>query len=489
MATNARATSGSFDLAATRTSTRLPLALCLLSLLAGTAFATPVLITAPKTINPLDATITPTAGGSPVALQDAEIVVRGTTLTVNGRHTILSLALENAATLTHSNTTTFDYPGIGIIKGVSLIVAGSVSIDASSSISVSGAGFPSLTGPGAGSLGGQGCGGSGAGHGGAGGLGNCPSRPGGVAYGSATQPTEFGSGGGYFPGFGFGGSGGGCVRLSVGTTLLVDGAILADGLLAINAGGGSGGSIWLSATAIAGSGTVRARGGDQGTSNQSGGGGAGGRIAISACDISPSLTFNVAGGSGGGVPSHAGSPGTISASTQSPPLIQTPPSSVASCPTGVAMFSVTAIGAAPIAYRWQIESAPKGSDVWTDLSDGPVTFDSTTVGTGAGATTSSFSFQNNPANRASFRLRCSLTNICGTVLTSPATYAVCTSDFTCDGGVDDADFSVFVLGYNILDCADPAMPANCPADLNADGFVDDSDFTGFVVAYNLLLCQ
>jgi len=64
----------------------------------------------------------------------------------------------------------------------------------------------------------------------------------------------------------------------------------------------------------------------------------------------------------------------------------------------------------------------------------------------------------------------------------------CPADFNHDGRVDDGDFSTFVVGYNILDCADPAMSVGCPADINGDDFVDDSDFTLFVVAYNELLC-
>jgi hypothetical protein len=54
--------------------------------------------------------------------------------------------------------------------------------------------------------------------------------------------------------------------------------------------------------------------------------------------------------------------------------------------------------------------------------------------------------------------------------------------------VDDLDFLIFVVAYDILDCADPSMPAGCPSDLNGDGVVDDLDFQVFVVAYNLLLC-
>lgn len=64
----------------------------------------------------------------------------------------------------------------------------------------------------------------------------------------------------------------------------------------------------------------------------------------------------------------------------------------------------------------------------------------------------------------------------------------CPSDFNNDGMVDDADFSIFVVGYNILDCADPTMTPGCPADINNDGLVDDADFSTFVVAYDQLVC-
>jgi hypothetical protein len=64
----------------------------------------------------------------------------------------------------------------------------------------------------------------------------------------------------------------------------------------------------------------------------------------------------------------------------------------------------------------------------------------------------------------------------------------CPADFNRDGFVEDADFTIFVVAYNILDCADPAMTAGCPADINGDGVVDDSDFTLFVAAYNELVC-
>ena len=72
-----------------------------------------------------------------------------------------------------------------------------------------------------------------------------------------------------------------------------------------------------------------------------------------------------------------------------------------------------------------------------------------------------------------------------------ATYvpAICPSDLTGEGFVDDSDFQVFAQAYNILDCADGSMPLGCPADFNLDGFVDDNDFLIFVIAYNELVCS
>src|SRR5688572_386633 len=135
---------------------------------ASAAFAQPVLITAPTTIGPQDATIAPTKGGPPVPLSSAEITVQATTLTINGRHTIASLSLVDTAVLTHSGATTFDYAGDGtdVIYGMSLTVLGDVSIPALSRVDVSGVGYAGSTGPGAGMLGGGSCGGGGGSFGG-----------------------------------------------------------------------------------------------------------------------------------------------------------------------------------------------------------------------------------------------------------------------------------------------------------------------------------
>ncbi len=64
----------------------------------------------------------------------------------------------------------------------------------------------------------------------------------------------------------------------------------------------------------------------------------------------------------------------------------------------------------------------------------------------------------------------------------------CPADLNGDGLVEDADFSLFVTAYDLLDCADQNMAPGCPSDLDASGFVDDADFVIFVGAYNSLLC-
>jgi len=56
----------------------------------------------------------------------------------------------------------------------------------------------------------------------------------------------------------------------------------------------------------------------------------------------------------------------------------------------------------------------------------------------------------------------------------------CPADLNGDGVVDDADFSIFVMSYNIY--------LDTIGDLNYDCVTDDADFSHFVVAYNELLC-
>jgi hypothetical protein len=187
---------------------------------------------------------------------------------------------------------------------LNLLVFNNVDIESGGVITVDGEGYSQAGGPGAGqSLDGDG---SGAGYGGAGGA--SATAPGGASYGSSNQPVAFGSGGGFGGGPLSGGSeGGGALQLSVGGILTVDGQISAAGEpgLQDDSGGGSGGSIWVTAGTLAGNGQFAADGGAG--ELYGGGGGAGGRIALYS---RANIFFGLATASGGGGYSP-GADGTI----------------------------------------------------------------------------------------------------------------------------------------------------------------------------------
>ncbi|HTK04217.1 MAG TPA: hypothetical protein VL500_01405, partial [Candidatus Eisenbacteria bacterium] len=162
-----------------------------------------------------------------------------------------------------------------------------------------------------------GAGAGGAGHGGAGGNGSAVSGRG--AYDSALAPTLVGAAGGSTSqAVANGGDGGGIVRITVTGTFTHNGSISVDGesglILGANAaGGGSGGSIYVTAGTLNGAGTFSARGGNGGDSTNDGGGGGGGRIAIYHGGGSYAFDagdFSVAGGAASGT-AQAGTKGTV----------------------------------------------------------------------------------------------------------------------------------------------------------------------------------
>ncbi|MBV5350129.1 hypothetical protein JZU71_02935, partial [bacterium] len=117
-------------------------------------------------------------------------------------------------------------------------------------------------------------------------------------------PLSLGSGGGGTSAVA-GGTGGGAIRLNVKDQLVVNGIISSNGLVGgyrswghgayDYGGGGSGGSIWISAGTFTGTGSIQAVGGS------GGGGGGGGRIALYTSDClasSSNILFSVIGGAG-----------------------------------------------------------------------------------------------------------------------------------------------------------------------------------------------
>lgn len=140
-------------------------------------------------------------------------------------------------------------------------------------------------------------GGSGGGNGGSGGQGRFQSIVGvPPTYGNLYTPKEYGGNGGDGGGASTaadyqcsphgtytGGSGGGVVVLTITDDLSLDGEINAEGTSgqSVRAGGGAGGSIFIHATTVSGTGSLSVKGGDiSGNTTCMGGGGSGGRIAI-----------------------------------------------------------------------------------------------------------------------------------------------------------------------------------------------------------------
>ena len=221
----------------------------------------------------------------------------------------------------------------GVLTGLpgatfDVIVLGNADIQAGGALAVDDEGYSEAIGPGAGR---SATSGSGAGYGGVGGA--SAAVAGGSSYGSAAQPVDFGSGGGFGNqnGPGLGSAGGGALRLNVGGILTVDGEITSEGQAALgdSSGGGSGGSIWVTAGMLAGAGDVAADGGEG--QLYYGGGGAGGRIAL-YCRTNVFFGATSAAGAAGYA---AGANGTIVVSNNIAPLVV-----LSSTPTGTVNNSV-----------------------------------------------------------------------------------------------------------------------------------------------------
>jgi hypothetical protein len=182
--------------------------------------------------------------------------------------TLSSLRVSANGLLTHP----FQGPRLQVL------VQGNALVEGGGAVAADTRGFPAETGPGHGSwLGGYYGQGTGAGHGGQGGA--CYSGgPGGMTYDSETEPVELGSGGGG------GGAirGGGAIQLTVTGTLTIDGrvSVNADAVTGGYSGGGAGGSVWLTASRLNGTGSITANG--QLCGYFLAGSGGGGRLAIYA---------------------------------------------------------------------------------------------------------------------------------------------------------------------------------------------------------------
>jgi uncharacterized repeat protein (TIGR01451 family) len=212
-----------------------------------------------------------TIGASQTTYDAQNLVVAGTTATIDGVHSFASLEVVDGATVTQPATDpTAEHT-------LQLSLDQGLWIDGSSAIDVSGKGYAEGFTLGNTSTGGATNRGGGS-YGGLGWAANTNTNN--VVYGDYHQPDHLGSGGGALSG-GSGGAGGGLVQITA-QSAQIDGSILANGadsgqdLGFGNGGGGSGGGILVQVTTLAGTGTLSADGGGGGSA------GGGGRIAVYA---------------------------------------------------------------------------------------------------------------------------------------------------------------------------------------------------------------
>ncbi|MDR3643006.1 MAG: DUF2341 domain-containing protein [Candidatus Doudnabacteria bacterium] len=271
-------------------------------------------------------------GAKPTATDDV-VINTATTVNINGGTTVNSLTLGisgggtasvlnfnyNAVDLVSPLVTTGDLTVYGTAKithtagtasvggKINMQVGGNANI--TGAINADGKGFGSNQGPGAGVNDGGNGGGGGA-YGGMGGLGRAGAGSA-ATYGSLTTPTDLGSGGGLS--YGSGTPGGGSIQLSVSGSVTINGSVSANGAGPDGAsGGGSGGSVYITANTLIGTGSISSVGGNSYAGNGVGGGGGGGRIAVYYTIDSSSITYTAAGGisTSSGAP-YTGGAGTI----------------------------------------------------------------------------------------------------------------------------------------------------------------------------------
>lgn len=239
------------------------------------------------------------AEGNNVTIGASCELASGTTYTYTGT---LTIPIDVVVTVVYNAGT----PTNTVINSDNIVVNGSINLN--------GQGFPAQTGTGGGTSG------SGGSYGGIGG-----GETTGPTYGSASAPVDLGSGGGS-SGFEFmspGGAGGGALKLIAGN-ITVAGSIYSNGESVDQAGGGSGGSIWIVASGtLLGSGEITVNGGSYNGMVSGRHGGGGGRIKISAAVNSFTGTTAASGGSGG----DGGQDGTVQLPATVPVITSLTPSS------------------------------------------------------------------------------------------------------------------------------------------------------------------
>jgi hypothetical protein len=226
----------------------------------------------------------------PGAADDA-VIADPVNVTLSASISVLSLTLSGSAMLIPLGMNTSAQVG-GLWAGAGVIIdAGNVTVEAGSAITANGQGYTTSAGPGAAAPGNYSAGGS------YGGIGSGNDAP---TYGDAVAPVDLGSaGGGAYGGYS---AGGGAIELNLTGSLVLDGAISADGFsTGGNNGGAAGGSVYITTGTLAGAGAITANGNQGGNAN-----GGGGRIAVYYANGSNYTGYSSCAATAGGVGAQNG---------------------------------------------------------------------------------------------------------------------------------------------------------------------------------------
>ncbi|MBI4953663.1 MAG: LamG domain-containing protein [Myxococcales bacterium] len=189
-----------------------------------------------------------------------------------GDHFFARVSIPVGVTVTCAGATEGAFYGRGcVLHAAEIDIAGTLTAD--------GMGYGPSQGPGAGSDGGS--------HGGAG-YGAVWD----ATYGDLGAPSALGSGG-------LGSAGGGSIRIVATGAVRIDGALTARGAPHAGFHTGAGGSLWIRAAALTGTGLVSAAGGPANADGEHGGGG--GRIKLEVLGLAFAGERSVAGGGSAGV--------------------------------------------------------------------------------------------------------------------------------------------------------------------------------------------
>lgn len=154
---------------------------------------------------------------------------------------------------------------------------------------------------------------------------------------------------------------------------------------------------------------------------------------------------------------------------EQPPSIVTAAGPTGSCSGAPATFEVQGVGRDPIAYQWQIEV---GSNAWVSLATSPIALPCFGQASATAPTSNATAIRIVACPLVSqYRVRCVLTNACGTTASAPFSVAVQrrAGDANGDGVVNFVDLNTVLTTFGA------SVIAGSPGDVNGDGVVSFQD--------------